>query len=227
VLPRSLPERARVGTGPDHRVLGAVRLWPGAGCPGAGGWPGRAHGGVLQRGAELPVGVVPAAARAVRLVGYVCTRPAVRNIAKFLQIWAVPPCLVSRSWRGCVRQSCRGGAGESQTAARSRGVARAAAKRPAPFRGDPGGWIARGGWRGPRLTRVANGATASMLPRQPDSKRSGRQVSAAGRCGTGRGTSRRMASAVTANVCLVPPRPLWLWAGSWRPIWSAGDSDLV
>jgi len=34
----------------------------GADCLGAGGWPGRAHGGVRQRGAGLPVGVVPAAA---------------------------------------------------------------------------------------------------------------------------------------------------------------------
>ena len=38
------------------------------GRPGAGGrWPGRAHGGLLQRGAGLPVGVVPATAQAGRL----------------------------------------------------------------------------------------------------------------------------------------------------------------
>jgi hypothetical protein len=41
VLPGAVPERARVGTGPDHRVLGAVRLPASASCPGTGGWPGR------------------------------------------------------------------------------------------------------------------------------------------------------------------------------------------
>jgi hypothetical protein len=70
VLPRALPERARVGTGPDHRVLGAVRLPARPGRQGADRrWPGRAHGGVLQRCAGLPVGVVPAAPRAMVSAG--------------------------------------------------------------------------------------------------------------------------------------------------------------
>jgi hypothetical protein len=59
VLPGAVPERARVGTGADHRVVGAVRLPGGAG--GVRGRRGRAYVGVLQRGAGLPVGVVPAA----------------------------------------------------------------------------------------------------------------------------------------------------------------------
>src|SRR5690348_7166894 len=61
VLPGAVPERARVGTGPDHSVVGAVQLPGGAGC--VRGRCGRAPGGVLQ-GEGLPVGVVPAAARA-------------------------------------------------------------------------------------------------------------------------------------------------------------------
>jgi len=60
VLPGAVPERARVGTGADHRVVGAVRLPGRAGC--LRRRRGRAHGGVLQRGAGLPVGVVPAQA---------------------------------------------------------------------------------------------------------------------------------------------------------------------
>jgi hypothetical protein len=64
VLPGAVPERARMGTGPDHCVMGAVRLRGGAGR--VRGRRGRAHGGVLQRGAGLPVGVVPAAACARR-----------------------------------------------------------------------------------------------------------------------------------------------------------------
>jgi hypothetical protein len=51
VLPGAVRQRARVGTGPDHRVLGAVRLPGGAGR--VGGRRGRAYGGVLQRGAGL------------------------------------------------------------------------------------------------------------------------------------------------------------------------------
>jgi len=48
VLPGALPERARVGTGPDHRGVGAVWLPACAGRAGAGGWgPGGAYGGVL------------------------------------------------------------------------------------------------------------------------------------------------------------------------------------
>jgi hypothetical protein len=64
VLPGALPERARMGAGADHRGVGAVRLPARPSRPGAGGWrDGGAHGSVLRRGAALPVGVVPAAAR--------------------------------------------------------------------------------------------------------------------------------------------------------------------
>jgi len=70
VLPGAVLERARVGTGPDHRVVGAVRLPARAGGAGANRWgPGGAHGGVLQRGARLPAGVVPATTRAAGLTG--------------------------------------------------------------------------------------------------------------------------------------------------------------
>ena len=50
--------------------MGYVRLPTRHDRAGAGRrWPGRAYGGVLQRGAGLPVGVVPAAARADRVRG--------------------------------------------------------------------------------------------------------------------------------------------------------------
>jgi hypothetical protein len=50
------------GAGADHRGLGAVRLPARPGPAGAGRqWPGGAHGGLLQRSARLPVGVVLAA----------------------------------------------------------------------------------------------------------------------------------------------------------------------
>jgi hypothetical protein len=62
VLSGALPERPRVGTGPDHRVLGALGLPTRADGPGARWWPGWAHGRVLQRRTQVQVGVVPAAA---------------------------------------------------------------------------------------------------------------------------------------------------------------------
>jgi hypothetical protein len=66
VLSGALRERARMGTGIDHGQLGSMRLRPGAGGRHAG--PGGAPGGALQR-EGLPVGVVPAAARACGLAG--------------------------------------------------------------------------------------------------------------------------------------------------------------
>ena len=59
VLPGAVRERARVGAGPDHGDVDAVRLPAGVGR--APAWP-RAPGRVLRGGAGLPVGVVPAAA---------------------------------------------------------------------------------------------------------------------------------------------------------------------
>jgi hypothetical protein len=63
-LPGAVRERARLGAGEDHCELGAVGV-----CPGAGGSDRRTGGacGRLLRGEGLPVGVVPAAARAAGL----------------------------------------------------------------------------------------------------------------------------------------------------------------
>jgi hypothetical protein len=69
VLPGAVRERARVGAGPDHCLVDAVRL-PASGC-GAGARPG-ARGGVLRGGEELRVGVVPAEARARRVTQSGC-----------------------------------------------------------------------------------------------------------------------------------------------------------
>jgi len=60
VLPGAVRQRARVGTGQDHRELGAVWLCPGA--RGSDRRTGRACGRLLRR-EGLPVGLVPAAAR--------------------------------------------------------------------------------------------------------------------------------------------------------------------
>ena len=56
-LSGALRERARMGAGPDHRVLVDVRLRPSGGRErtGAAG----ASGGVLRGVARLPVGLVP------------------------------------------------------------------------------------------------------------------------------------------------------------------------
>jgi hypothetical protein len=62
VLPGALPERARVGSGPDHRELDAVRLPARAGRWHAG--PSGAPGGALRCISRLPVGAVPAPVRA-------------------------------------------------------------------------------------------------------------------------------------------------------------------
>jgi hypothetical protein len=64
VLSGAVRERARVGARTDHRELGPLRLRPGTGSWYAG--PGGPSGGGLQR-EGLPVGVVPAAARAGHL----------------------------------------------------------------------------------------------------------------------------------------------------------------
>jgi hypothetical protein len=71
LLPGVLRERARVGTGQDHRGLDAVRLSSSA-CSSDRG-TGRARGGVLCN-ALLPVGLVQATARAgLRALG-ACTK---------------------------------------------------------------------------------------------------------------------------------------------------------
>jgi hypothetical protein len=59
VTPGKGPSLGRANIWPDYRFVDAVRLPSGAG--GVRGRRGWAHGGVLQRGAGLPVGVVPAA----------------------------------------------------------------------------------------------------------------------------------------------------------------------
>jgi hypothetical protein len=56
-----------VGVGPDHRVVGAVRLPSRAGRQRRR--RGRVHGGVLQCGARLPVGLVPATAQSAGTTG--------------------------------------------------------------------------------------------------------------------------------------------------------------
>jgi hypothetical protein len=57
VLPGAVRERPRVGAGPDHRVVGALRLPARPSRPGKGRRrPGRAHGSVLQRRTELVFG---------------------------------------------------------------------------------------------------------------------------------------------------------------------------
>ena len=61
VLSGALPERPRVGAGPDHGVLVDVRLWAGGGRERWRG--GGASGGVLRGVTGLPVGVVAAPVR--------------------------------------------------------------------------------------------------------------------------------------------------------------------
>jgi hypothetical protein len=63
VLPEEVRERARVGAGPDHCQLDAVRVRPGSRGPRERPGP---RGRVLRGGEGLPVGLVPAAARTGR-----------------------------------------------------------------------------------------------------------------------------------------------------------------
>jgi hypothetical protein len=59
----AMTSTSALGAGPDHCVLEIVRL-PARGLPRSGQGPLGAPGGVLQCGARLPVGVVPAPPRA-------------------------------------------------------------------------------------------------------------------------------------------------------------------
>ena len=64
VLPAALPERARVGPSLITVSWVLCDCGPARAAQEWAGGPAGAYGGVLQRGAGLPVGVVPAAARA-------------------------------------------------------------------------------------------------------------------------------------------------------------------
>ena len=88
LLPGVLRERARVGTGQDHRGLDAVRLSLRACSPDRR--TGRARGCVL-RNATLPVGLVQATARAgLRALGHV------RRVAADLSWANLVACLLAR-----------------------------------------------------------------------------------------------------------------------------------
>jgi hypothetical protein len=68
-LSGAVRQRARVGAGPDHGELDAVRVRPGGRGPRAR--PG-ARGRLLRGGEGLPLGLVPAAARTRRRLTVVC-----------------------------------------------------------------------------------------------------------------------------------------------------------